>query len=289
MRCEPLLPRPGPMTRRMPVLESELHMPLGQQIATNLPFLRRYARALTGSQATGDAFVRATLEAALADEELKASLEGGRVPLYRAFNKVWSSAYLELEPAQVSGGEHEAAAQHRLGTITPLNRQALLLTTLEDFSAAQAAQIMDLETSEVEALVAEAIAEIDREQATQVLIIEDEPLISMQLEDLVTSIGHEVFGTAATRTQAIQMIGEKMPGLVLADIQLADGSSGLDAVDDILAVAKVPVIFITAYPERLLTGDRPEPTYLVTKPFQEKTVRTAISQALFFGSSQPLA
>ncbi len=67
-------------------------MSLGEQIAKSLPYLRRYARALTGSQSTGDAFVRATLEAALADNDLKASLSGGRVPLYRAFNKVWASA-----------------------------------------------------------------------------------------------------------------------------------------------------------------------------------------------------
>jgi len=275
-------------------------MALGQHVAANLPFLRRYARALTGSQATGDAFVRATLEAALADEELKATLEEGRIPLYRAFNKVWSSAFLDAEPsagslprasnddAPQASGEHEIGAQVRLGAITPLNRQALLLTTLEDFSAAQAAQIMDLTTSEVEALVSEAISEIDREQATSVLIIEDEPLISMQLEDLVSSLGHDVCGTAATRTQAIDVVKERTPGLVLADIQLADGSSGLDAVDDILAIGDVPVIFITAYPERLLTGERAEPTYLVTKPFEEKTVRAAISQALFFGSSKPL-
>ncbi|MEO0463124.1 MAG: response regulator [Pseudomonadota bacterium] len=271
-------------------------MAIGQHIADHLPFLRRYARALTGSQATGDAFVRATLEAALADAELKASLEGGRIPLYRAFNKVWSSAFLEADPGAGSGendgsaasGEHEVGAQERLGAITPLNRQALLLTTLEDFTPAQAAQIMDIEISEVEALVAEAVGEIDREQSTNVLIIEDEPLISMQLEDLVTGLGHEVSGTAATRTQAVAAVQANAPGLVLADIQLADGSSGLDAVDDILAIDSVPVIFITAYPERLLTGDRPEPTYLVTKPFQEKTVRAAISQALFFGSSRPL-
>jgi len=271
-------------------------MALAQDVARNLPFLRRYARALTGSQSTGDAFVSATLEAALADDALRESLAGGRIPLYRAFNKVWSSAYLEAEPGagDMSGagaepdGDHELAAQTRLGVVTPLNRQALLLTTLEDFSPAQAAQIMDLETSEVEALVAEAIVEIDREQVTSVLIIEDEPLISMQLEDLVTGLGHEICGTAATRTQAREVVKERSPGLVLADIQLADGSSGLDAVDDILMIGSVPVIFITAYPERLLTGDRPEPTYLVTKPFEEKTVRAAISQALFFGHSRPL-
>lgn len=263
-------------------------MPLGQRVADNLPYLRRYARALTGSQATGDAFVRATLEAALADEALKDSLNGGRIALYRAFNGVWSNAYLDAGDPGKPESEHEAGAQLRLGAITPLNRQALLLTTVEDFSPAQAAQIMGLETAQVESLISQAVSEIDSEQTTNVLIIEDEPLISMQLEDLVSGLGHEICGTAATRSQALNVVKEGTPGLVLADIQLADGSSGLDAVDDILALGSIPVIFITAYPERLLTGDRPEPTYLVTKPFQESSVRAAISQALFFGSSRPL-
>ncbi|MFA9200788.1 MAG: response regulator [Cypionkella sp.] len=263
-------------------------MSLGDQVAQNLPYLRRYARALTGSQHTGDAFVRATLEAALADDALKTSLAGGRVPLYKAFNKVWSSAYLEIADSEDDNSDHESAAQDRLRTITPLNRQALLLTTLEDFSVAETAEIMEMDPTDVEAMVQQAVEEIDRESTTSVLIIEDEPLISMQLEDLVRSLGHEICGTAATRTQAQEVVAESTPGLVLADIQLADGSSGLDAVDDILAIDSVPVIFITAYPERLLTGDRPEPTYLVTKPFQESTVRAAISQALFFGSSRPL-
>ena len=264
-------------------------MSLGAEVAAHLPFLRRYARALTGSQGTGDAFVQATLEAALADEELASSLKRGRVPLYRAFNKVWSSAY--LEPGREGAGldDHESAAQAQLNKITPLNRQALLLTTVEDFTPAEAGEVMDVTEDDVRSLVQEAVEEIDRETATSVLIIEDEPLISMQLEDLVQSLGHEICGTAATRTQAQKVVAERTPGLVLADIQLADGSSGLDAVDDILAIGSVPVIFITAYPERLLTGDRPEPTYLVTKPFQEDTVRAAISQALFFGSSRPLS
>ena len=264
-------------------------MSIGAEVASHLPFLRRYARALTGSQSTGDAFVRATLEAALADSDLAESLRDGRVPLYRAFNKVWSSAYLEVagedQPAQ---GLHESAAQDQLRKITPVNRQALLLTTVEDFSPAEAGRIMEIPEGDVSRLVQEAVDEIERETSTSVLIIEDEPLISMQLEDLVRSLGHDICGTAATRTQAQQVVAENRPGLVLADIQLADGSSGLDAVDDILAIDSVPVIFITAYPERLLTGDRPEPTYLITKPFQEDTVRAAISQALFFGSSRPL-
>ena len=265
-------------------------MSIGAEVAAHLPFLRRYARALTGSQSTGDAFVKATLEAALADHDLANSLKGGRVPLYAAFNKLWASAYMEVEDDGEDGsGHHEAAAQHQLKRITPLNRQALLLTTVEDFSEAEAAEIMGVAEADIGKLVQEAIEEIDRENATSVLIIEDEPLISMQLEDLVRSLGHDICGTAATRSQAQKVVAEKMPGLVLADIQLADGSSGLDAVDDILSIGQVPVIFITAYPERLLTGDRQEPTYLITKPFQESTVRAAISQALFFGSGRPVS
>lgn len=263
-------------------------MSLGSQIATNLPFLRRYARALSGSQASGDAFVRTMLEAVLADADLQQSLGEGRVPLYRAFSKIWASAALDVAAAGSAASEHEAGAQLRLGAITPPARQALLLTTLEDFTLAEAAAIMDRDPAEIEALVATAIAEIDSEQTTSVLIIEDEPLIAMQLEDLVTGLGHTICRTAATRTQAREAVAQAMPGLVLADIQLADGSSGLDAVEDILSLASMPVIFITAYPERLLTGDRPEPTYLVTKPFQEAAVRAAISQALFFGSTKPL-
>lgn len=257
-------------------------MPLRQQLAEHLPLLRRYARALTGSQDAGDAWVAKTLKAALADRAMKDALEsGGRIALYRAFHSVWEGTANAASPDTASSPE--ANAQRRLGSITPANRQALLLTSLEGFSPAQAARIMDLEEAEVDTLVENAVREIDAEQKTSVLIIEDEPLIAMQLEDLVTALGHTVSGTATTRTEARAEVAKVAPGLVLADIQLADGSSGLDAVDDILAMGTVPIIFITAYPERLLTGDRPEPTYLVTKPFREDAVRTAISQALFFG------
>ena len=183
-------------------------MSLGSQIAANLPFLRRYARALTGSQASGDAFVREMLEAVLADDDLKASLAGGRVPLYRAFSKVWASA---SGPAATGAAtsEHEAGAQARLGAITPPARQALLLTTLEDFTTAEAAAILDRSPEDIAQMVAEAIAEVEREQTTSVLIIEDEPLIAMQLEDLVGGLGHTICGTAATRTQAREVVEER--------------------------------------------------------------------------------
>lgn len=260
-------------------------MPISERLSQELPFLRRYARALTGTQSSGDTFVRTLLEAALVDGSLFDQISAGRVSLYRAFNQVWSTAHVEVAEAK-SGEGREATAGKRLAAIPPQHRQALLLTTLEDFSTNDTASILGLETIEVEALLARAIGEIDSETATSVLIIEDEPLIAMQLENLIEELGHSVAGIAATRSQAVELFGKSSPGLVLADVQLADGSSGIDAVEDILASAAVPVVFITAYPEKLLTGERPEPTYLVTKPFREETVRATISQALFFGGGK---
>jgi DNA-directed RNA polymerase specialized sigma24 family protein/CheY-like chemotaxis protein len=264
-------------------------MSVSDKIAAHLPYLRRYARALTGSQESGDTYVRATLEAALADQSLRDQIAGSRAALYRAFTKIWSTGHVEDARQPDPDGRREQVAQARLAMITPTHRQALLLITLEDFTREEAASILGIEVGNVDVLVRQAIAEIENESTTEVLIIEDEPLISMQLEGLVTELGHTVVGTAATHAQALEIFERTPAGLVLADIQLADGSSGIEAVEDLLKFGEVPVIFITAYPERLLTGERPEPTYLVTKPFQEATVRAAISQALFFGSGKPLA
>lgn len=264
-------------------------MSVSDKIAAHLPYLRRYARALTGSQESGDAYVRATLEAALADSALREEIASSRAALYAAFTRIWSTGHIDEPEQPVPDEQREQAAQARLATITPSHRQALLLMTLEDFTREEVARILGFGADDIDVLVRQAITEIENEGRTSVLIIEDEPLISMQLEGLVTELGHTVVGTAATHAQALEIFARSPAGLVLADIQLADGSSGIEAVEDLLKFGEVPVIFITAYPERLLTGERPEPTYLVTKPFREVTVRTAISQALFFGSGKPLA
>jgi CheY-like chemotaxis protein len=122
------------------------------------------------------------------------------------------------------------------------------------------------------------------------MVIEDEAIIAMDIADIVRGVGHAVTGTARTRDEAVALALRDQPDLILADIQLADNSSGIDAVNDILGrFPGIPVIFITAYPERLLTGERPEPAFLITKPFSEDQVRSAVSQAMFFASTEPLA
>jgi CheY-like chemotaxis protein len=258
------------------------------RIGEALPYLRRYARALTGSQESGDAFVRATLEAALSSSELHARVSRGRVQLYEAFSEIWNSANVEPMPLSGNGSfpadeAKEQRIQRRLAEVSPIQRQALLLTQLEEFSLAETGEILGLSPGETAFLVDQAVAEIEQDEPTNVLVIEDEPLISSHIEAIVEEMGHRVVAVAATAKQAIAAYAAHKPGLVLADIQLADGSSGLTAVDDILALGPIPTIFITAFPEKLLTGKRPEPSFLVAKPFREETLRATISQALFFG------
>jgi CheY-like chemotaxis protein len=252
------------------------------RLAPHLPYVRRYARALTGDQTTGDHYVRVALEAlAAGDRVLEASFTP-RVALYHVFHAIWCSSGAQLEPAQEDDAVISDDTTRRLMRIAPRSRQAFLLTALEGFTPSEAAQILGTDFQEVEQLISEAQREIDAELATDVLIIEDEPVIAADIEALVKELGHTVVDIAATRSEAIDAVTRKSPGLVLADIQLADGSSGIDAVKDILSRYDVPVIFITAFPERLLTGERPEPTFLITKPFQPETVKAAIGQALFF-------
>ena len=263
-------------------------MNLSNVLAPHIPLLRRYARALTGSQRSGDAYVAATLQALIEDRTAFDMSLPPRVALYRVFHAIWGSAHIDPEPP-AEGSGLAAKAQERLSALTPLSRQALLLTTVEGFTTDETARIIGAPWSDVTALVAEARAEIERQTRARVLIIEDETLIAIDLSDIVAKLGHEVVATADTASKAIAAAAQHKPDLVLADIQLADGSSGIDAVNEILHRVAVPVIFITSFPDRLLTGERPEPTFLITKPYLEETVQAAVSQALFFESTAEAA
>ncbi|WP_338720597.1 response regulator [Devosia sp. XK-2] len=256
-------------------------MSLSTRIAPHLPYLRRFSRAVTGSQTSGDAYVAATLEALIADISLFPEASTDRIALYKLFSALFSSTAVNV-PQPASGFAWEQRAAANLANLAPLPRQAFLLVAVEGFSHAQGAEILSMSEEEFAGLLDEASTEISRQVATEIMIIEDEPLIAMDIEQMVQSLGHKVVSIARTHKEAVNLFDKTRPRMILADIQLADGSSGIDAVNDILNTHSVPVIFITAFPERLLTGERPEPTFLVTKPFNPDMVKALISQALFF-------
>ncbi|MDN2565394.1 response regulator [Aquibium sp. A9E412] len=256
-------------------------MSLSNRIAPHLPYLRRYARAVSGAQTSGDALVAATLEAIIADVDIFPEASSDRVALYKLFSRLFDSIDIPV-PEAAPTSLWEKRAIDNLSALAPQPRQAFLLVAVEGFDSAEAAEILAVEESELNALLSEASQEISRQVETDIMIIEDEPLIALDIEEMVESLGHRVVGTARTHAEATELFAKSNPSMVLADIQLADGSSGIEAVNEILAATPVPVIFITAFPERLLTGERPEPTFLVTKPFSPDMVKALISQALFF-------
>ncbi len=257
-------------------------------VATHLPFLRRFARALTGSQESGDSYTVATLEAIIADNTIFDTNLSARVALFRSFHAVWSSSGSAADFSSKSTGGLEDIAQRRMAVLTPPSREALLLSSLEDFSINEIATIMDISTAEAQMLQEAALSEIEKQTSARILIIEDEPIIAMDIESIVLELGHTSLGIADTREIAVRLAKDERPDLILSDIQLADGSSGVDAAKEILDQYSVPIIFITAFPERLLTGERPEPTFLITKPFKRSAVQVAVSQALFFGTASAI-
>ena len=256
------------------------------KVASLLPYLRRYARALTGSQKTGDNYAAATLEALLSDRSVFEKGYSDKVALFHAFHLIWNSSGAPIDSGEQGITER---AQAHLAKLTANTREALLLHTVEEFNVAEIAAIMSTDEAEVENLIKIAHREMEDSIAGRVLVIEDEAIIAMDLQDIVADMGHAITGVARTHKAAVSLAKEERPDLILSDIQLADGSSGIDAVNDILAaLADIPVIFITAFPERLLTGERPEPAFVITKPYSEEQVRSAVSQAMFFASTETL-
>jgi CheY-like chemotaxis protein/DNA-directed RNA polymerase specialized sigma24 family protein len=254
-------------------------MALAQHVAPFIPFLRRFSRALNGAQESGDRWVERVLRVLIDQPGRFATDVAPRIALYRLFLQVWTDERLRSQTAE---GEPSGVADRNLDALAPLPRQAFLLRCVEGFSVDETARILLLSLAQIDDLLMAANQDIALQMSTDALIIEDEPLIADDLEHIVGELGHRLIGVATTVDEAVELTRTKRPGVILADIQLADGSSGIDAVNRILGDGTIPVVFITAFPVLLLTGNGPEPTYLIAKPFEPEAVKAAVSQALFF-------
>jgi CheY-like chemotaxis protein len=262
-------------------------MSMSQAIAPHLPSLRRFARALSGSQESGDADVVALLEALVETPSMFLENSDPKIALYRLFLKVSNSA----EFGSSSGAGVEGSGMQTLRASTPKPRQAFLLLAVEGFEPGAIATILETDTTGVANLVATA----DQENATKVnpvrvVIIEDEPLTALDLKQILEHSGHRVVGMARTHREAVTLAKCHAPELILTSVMLADGSSGVEAVNEILETLDVPIILISAHPVMYLTGAKPEPTFAIAKPFNQETVRAIVAQALLCeGHARPRA
>lgn len=257
------------------------------EIVRQLPYLRRYARALFGSQDWGDQYVRICLEALLADSTQLPDTGNIRVSLFTFFNRVQTHIAESIGFGVMSArGGH--AFSENIVDMPPTKWQVLLLTALEGFSVDEVAMILEIGPADVTAIREAAYVDLETQTATRALVIEDEPIIAVDIAGIMKDMGHQVIGTAATKAEALDIATRRRPGIILADIKLGDDSSGIDAVGEILDAVDVPAVFVTAYPERLLTGEAREPAYLVTKPFEPNALKVTVYQALLVHQQQAI-
>lgn len=235
-----------------------------------LPYARRYARALTGTQAQGDAVVADALRQVVAAEAPpESSPMAPRALLYAAIGDAVREA--------------DTADQPDSAGMTLRQRMLLLLTALEEQPLTAAAAACRIDPGAAEQELRSARDGLRTGVTARVLIIEDEPIIALDIQELVERCGHSVVGIAATEAEAVAIAKAERPGLVLADINLGAGGDGASAVARILRDLTAPVIFVTAYPERLLTGEAVEPAFIITKPFDPTTLAVATYQAVTRG------
>lgn len=234
-------------------------------IESELPNLRRYARAVTGCQVSGDAIV----DAAIHVPQPAQSVPENRLGLFRCLETHIES--LASESGRAVTGE---------ACIAAAPRRALLLTELAGFSVTEAAAVSGRDEADVRQLIDAGRKDAATARPTEVFIIEDEPMIAAHLAEVTRQMGHEVIGTAATAASALRACRQRPPGLLLSDIMLGEDPAGAEAAQQIAAANKIPVVFITAFPQAQLRGEKGEPAYLIEKPFRTETIRTVITQAL---------
>jgi DNA-directed RNA polymerase specialized sigma24 family protein/CheY-like chemotaxis protein len=253
---------------------------VGQALLQHVPYLRRHARLLTGSQEVGDECVRICLEMVIAEPH---HLAGGdlKVQLFRAFHAAWRVLETAIgEASPLEAVELSERVEQGLTALPPLERRVLLLAVVERFTDPEVAHILDLDVATIPELVARARRSLHAQVSVAVLIIEDESLIAMELSRIMQDMGHTIAGIASREAPAIEQAEKTQPGLVLCDVKLLDEDSGISAAQRILRRFDVPVVFVTAFSELLLTGGRLEPAFVVSKPFDEDTLKVTVAQAL---------
>ena len=112
--------------------------------------------------------------------------------------------------------------------------------------------------------------------ALRVLIVEDEPLLGIELEDDVTAAGHEVIGWATGHASAIALAEARSPDLAFVDLKLRDGDTGL-GISQQLAKRGVIVVLTTANSSDV--GDLEHVLGIVSKPYTSDTILAVLRYA----------
>lgn len=246
----------------------------------HVPYLRRHARMLAGSSQTGDDYVRLCLEL-LIDEPDRLQGDDARLLLYRAFQSIWDAVAHKLEHLVDDVSPDEAAAfEPLLRNLASFERRVALLANVEGFAEDEIAAILGASRARIDSSLADSAATGSDRAGKEVLIIEDDPMIAADIADVLRDMGFTVIGPAGNEEQAADLFDKHSVTLILSDVQLEGDDSGIAATWSILKDSNAPVIFVTGFPEAILTGQGVEPAFVLAKPFNPRGLRSTIDQVL---------
>jgi len=255
-----------------PHREERIQNPTAHLIA-HVPYLRRYALALTGDPTLGDSFVTQILNDALEAEDF-ISLEDPRLALYAALNELADA--VALRPAD-SPHPVEAA----LASLPETDRRLYLLVSLEDLPLPDAAAVLGLSAEEGVERLTEARRRVRERLTATILIVEDDAIIAFDLAETVRGMGHVVCGIAPTMDEALSLAAGHTPTLALLDIRLAEGDNGIEVARELRRRSFLPVIFVTAFPDELAKRGLEHLGPVIPKPFTRDQIEQAITRAVF--------
>ena len=247
-----------------------------RELMAQLPYLRRYARALTGSPARGDALVTRALEQFL-DERADAPAGGAalRLALYARLNVLAD----EADGGGVRGSTHPV--EIALNTLDEADRRLYLLVNLEDITLADAADALGMAPERAVERLSHSREVVRNHLTAVILIVEDDAIIAFDLAETVRGMGHIVCGNATTMDEALALAAEHTPTLALMDIRLAEGDNGIEVARELRRQRFLPVIFVTAFPDELAKRGLEHLGPVIPKPFTRDQIEQAITRAVF--------
>lgn len=255
-------------------------------ITSTVSLFRRFAAAMAGNQTVADRYLRDIL-VTLSEEKNPTNGDAEtRTVLFQSFLHRWMR-----DGGQTSEPDNHLVerAQGALASLDVQSRAALLLHVLAGFDFATVAEVQGTSKQKAQEAIFTARRKVAAAAQSKVLIVEDEIFLAMDISDIVNEMGHRIIGPADTATSAVELAEREQPDLILADIALAGRSTGFDAVKTIRdTVGSVPVIFITAFPDRVPPDALKEPACVIGKPYTEEQLRSVVSEAIFFGGTYTL-
>jgi DNA-binding LytR/AlgR family response regulator len=119
--------------------------------------------------------------------------------------------------------------------------------------------------------------------AVKILVVEDESIVSKDIQQTLKKLGYQVVGSADNAEDAVKLATELKPDLVLMDIMIKGNKTGIDAAKEIKEKQDIPVIFLTAYADTdtIAKAKEAEPHGYIIKPYKEVDLHTSIEMVLY--------